>query len=763
MPSDPILMGEPINLILAADLSQSTAQPWLDAVWQFSLEPTKPLLIETNLGLQVKALRIFPAFLVNNRPIIAIEDLFARPIVEKWLPNYLSLRFYLQQGLAVKYELMVETPQDLLGRITFTNEKEQLNEFGVRIAGDLFPLESVPGFIPAKFKYQNFLRGHTGQLDIALWLGQPSTPVISPHSALFWSKALVPGESACFRWQCGFFEPSHRPIEKFNFGFPDNWDERLAEHTITISSSLLEVETGNPEIDLTIRASQYLAKQLSLPNQGLCETRTPSLNASSILSRGQDLNAQVSNLWQIIISALTIAPEKAQLMLQQAIIAIDGLLKDSTDVVFPLLSRLTWSVFQHTHDREFLNKALEPLYNMVARWFDAAHDQDQDGLPEWSNIGQTQFRSSFAFSLLQLDALPSHIANAENIALGTLLRAELKQLHRIASALEDASRAQEIIHFLARLELALTNWSVSQPELSWRDALTHQFPHQKLYFQAPHQSARKIQFTFEHPLRLNLILKPSPQTRRPASIILAGINENGQAIEELLTSDQFTWLPGFFYASSASVYTALNGVSVDGLEFAELLIYSASLPQHDFSALFNDLIDAESDAELPVLANWLAEADQTQFGLPEQLNSSDESGKSVNLFWHSLLIAELIRAEHKELAWLIFEKLLKAQMKILKTENALFGSFTSDQGKPIGSRNTVQSLIPLELLMEIAGVKIYSSHKVSLGGENGLTAPITFRFQGLEVRRDGKNGFVRMPDGSEFHHFGSVTRLFQID
>ena len=50
------------------------------------------------------------------------------------------------------------------------------------------------------------------------------------------------------------------------------------------------------------------------------------------------------------------------------------------------------------------------------------------------NIGQTQFRSSFAFSLLQLDALPSHIANAENIALGTLLRAELKQLHRIASA-----------------------------------------------------------------------------------------------------------------------------------------------------------------------------------------------------------------------------------------------------------------------------------------------------------------------------------------
>lgn len=763
MLADPILMGEPINLILAADLSQSTAQPWLDAVWQFTLEPIKPLLTETNLGLQVKTLKIFPVFFVENRPIAAVEDFFARPIVEEWLPNYLSLRFRPQQGLAVKYELMVETPQNLLGRITLTNEKEQLNEFGVRIAGDLLPLENVAGFIPAKFKYQNFLRGHIEQLDIALWLDQPSTPVISPLSALFWSKAFVPGESACFRWQCGFFEPSHHPIEKSKFDFPNSWDERIAEHTNALSSHLLEVEAGDPEVDLAIRASQYLARQLSMPDQSLCETRNPSLNISSISSQGQDLNAQVSHLWQSINFGLTIAPEKAQRLLQQAIITINSALKESSDVVFPLLSRLTWRVFQYTQDREFLRKVFEPLYNMVTRWFDAAHDQDHDGLPEWSSVGQTRFHSSFAFSLLQLDALPSHITNAENVALGVLLRVELKHLHRIANTLEDAPRAQEIIQFLAQQELALTNWGVNEPDLSWRDALTHQLSHEKLYFRAPYQSARKIKLNFEHPSRLNLILKPNSQTCRPASVRLTGRSENRKVIKESLTSDQFTWLPGFFYASSALAYTILNGVSVEGLESAEVLIYSAGLPQRDFSVLFNDLIDGEPDAEFAMLESWLAQADQTQFGLPEQLDSSDESGKSVNLFWHSLLIAELIRAGHKKMAWQIFEKLLKAQIKTLKTENALFESFTSDQGKPIGMRNTIQSLIPLELLMEIAGVKIYSPRKVSLGGENGLAAPITFRFQGLEVRRDGKNGFLRMPDGTEFHHFGSTTKLFQID
>ena len=72
-------------------------------------------------------------------------------------------------------------------------------------------------------------------------------------------------------------------------------------------------------------------------------------------------------------------------------------------------------------------------------------------------------------------------------------------------------------------------------------------------------------------------------------------------------------------------------------------------------------------------------------------------------------------------------------------------------------------LISIEQLLEIAGVKIYSAKKVSLGGENGFPKPITFRYRGLEVSRDGKNGLVRMPNGTEFHHFGSTTKTFQIE
>jgi hypothetical protein len=135
----------------------------------------------------------------------------------------------------------------------------------------------------------------------------------------------------------------------------------------------------------------------------------------------------------------------------------------------------------------------------------------------------------------------------------------------------------------------------------------------------------------------------------------------------------------------------------------------------------------------------------------------------VNLFWQSLLLEELIENGRKKTAFALLERLLCADVKILKAEHALFNSFSAADAKPTGTRNSVACLIPTEQLLAIAGVKIYHARKVSLGGENGFVHPVTFRFRGLEVTRDGKNGHVRMPDGTEFHHFGSITKTFQIE
>jgi hypothetical protein len=69
-------------------------------------------------------------------------------------------------------------------------------------------------------------------------------------------------------------------------------------------------------------------------------------------------------------------------------------------------------------------------------------------------------------------------------------------------------------------------------------------------------------------------------------------------------------------------------------------------------------------------------------------------------------------------------------------------------------------LLPLELLLDIAGIRVFNAEKVAILGENGLPWPITIRYQGLEINRDGKNSQITFADGSSFHHYGSSPKTF---
>jgi len=302
------------------------------------------------------------------------------------------------------------------------------------------------------------------------------------------------------------------------------------------------------------------------------------------------------------------------------------------------------------------------------------------------------------------------------------------------------------------------------PDLSWRDAITHDATNGQKLFQDPHQAARMINLTLNTATRLHLQLRPNTQTQRPTSIVILGRDQQDLPIECRILPSQILWLPGFFYAMTEQAFKTIGSVTVEGLDFAELTVYTAALPKDDFCALFADFVDPGTQLPTSRLSDWLDQYARTAFGLPEFLNTTTfpEAGQ-VNLFWHSLLLEELVDSGQNKTAYGLLKSLLSAQTKILNSEHALFSTFSAADAKPAGTRNSVGSLIPIEQLLEIAGVKILHARKVSIGGGNGFAQPITFRFRGLEVTRDGKNGRVRMPDGTEFHHFGSSTKTFQVD
>jgi len=98
---------------------------------------------------------------------------------------------------------------------------------------------------------------------------------------------------------------------------------------------------------------------------------------------------------------------------------------------------------------------------------------------------------------------------------------------------------------------------------------------------------------------------------------------------------------------------------------------------------------------------------------------------------------------------------------VLKIEHAHFEGWRSTDNQPAGARGAAAGLIPLQAFLELAGVRILTADKLQITGEYPFDWPLTLRYQGLEITREGKNSTITMPDGTVYHHFGSQLKTFQ--
>lgn len=762
MNHDPLLANDPVGFILAADVNTETKPSPVDAVWQISLSPQTPLHIETNLGLNVRSLKVFPVFKFNHQTINQISSYFTKPIIQENLPNYFSLVFHPLKNLLVRYELWAKTTTDLMGRVTLTNESAELVEFETQMLAELLPLNEACGFAHAKAENKTYLKGAFDSFRLEFWVDKYVNSILSPMPGLAFYKAFVPGETAYLYWQCAILEPTQTALKQMRQPFPENWEALIALQRSTVQSHLLEFETGNPDFDLTLRASQLLATQLKTGDDQFDSVRNPSLTLEG--KRGG--RTQVAEVWQMVLSTLPINPSYAAAILKDSILsnhqAASDKIKRGLAAPFPVLARLAWKVYQRSQNRSFLGEVFDHLVDLDLSWFSPFNDADQDGLPEWRSIVDTGFSSSFGFSLIYADQLPGDIRQTENFTLGLLLKKELSSLIQIANCIENTQAASLIQERLIKLNNALEHWRKENPENAWRDVITHNSDESLVLFQAPHQSAHLLNLQLDTPLRVHLQIRPSEQTHKPTSIMIQGKMEGGETAECLIQSPQIQWLPGYFYAVSDRAFEVIESIHVEGLEFAELTVFTPQLPTNDFTSLFLDFFNSV-DEQPHLVEDWQKLTLFTAYGLPERLSDTNEpESKQVNSFWLSLFIEELIESGQETLAGILLQSTLKAKTMILKNEHALFSTHQSANAKPAGTRNSVDSLVPIEQLLAVAGITLYHATKVSIGGKIGFSQPITIRYRGLEVKRDGKNASIRMPDGTEFHHFGSLTKTYRI-
>lgn len=764
----PFFSDDPVGLTLTADRQFGVGSGEADIVWQLRFRQDAPLGIHSTLGLQAQDFQIFPQFLLNKARRSAVSEFLSPPRLDLIFSNFARFTLAPFEDVEAVADFWIKSGQLLLGRIRLSNRGDQNQELGASLSAGLVSLRGSSDLKHIRQGYQTFLKGTSGSLSVFLGMEGMSKTIISPNLGLEQNKTLTPDQSFEIHWQAEIRAKDEAETDKHNLLFPVNWDGEIARLEVANQARIIQVITPHAAWDACFYSNQNQAFQSLREDQSgklrlekyrnLHSAIKPTATASP-----ENKPFHTLELWQLLMSLL---PSQtgiaAEILANYLAESLDHRGKNHLFAPpFPCLALSAWKIHQLYQQTDYLQAIFPALLDLTMSWFEPAHDRDQDGMPEWQSLEHCGLETLESFRLADESGHPTRIRFTESAGLGCLLVSELEIMLKFAEILGDETAKTQLQAHLARLTAWFETHQTALGQTSTLDYQTHQPLQTQVLFAGPLAEFGSQPCFLAKASRLNLRFKPQLMLRKPAPFTIVGENQEGLPIRESVSGSDLIWLPGSFFVTTREVYRRLDRLEGLNLEDTNLQIYSAGIEHEDLSALFQEpLIESEpvevASAPASSLPDWLA---ATHFGLPEVLRQ-DLTAQSVNPGWNCLLISRLIEKDERDLAFDLLIQLVTAQIGLYKYDHANSDRWNAQTGRAQGYKNAIGGLLPISLLLELAGITIFHENKVRLHGSNPFPWQIKFLYRGLEITRDGKNAQIRFPNGEVEHHFGSSMKTF---
>jgi len=777
--------GDPLALSLAADFRLCTPDYVNDQIWELETGGGDPpaLALHTTYGLRARLMRLFPRFTLGTQAVTDPARFHQPPRLCRFYPNFLMLDFAPFPGLDGIAEYWAPDSHTTAGRFTVTNHTTGPLTLLLELCGQLAPLDRDGQNLAAvNLQSVNVLAGRASDLAPVIFLTGGPQPGPGPYPSLALNLTLDPASSRCLSWaQAALASPSDS-LNLARRTAARLWEAELARIERINSAQTVDIHTGDLDWDAALALSQKAAFSLCLgPSQNLP-------NPSFVLARQPDHGysprgdgTDYSPLWNgqpplesvYLADLLPGAPGLATGLLRNflAVQAADG----SVDwkpglagqrgrwLAAPLLASLAWQTYLRTLDTDFLREIQPRLQAFIQCWFDASHDRDQDGFPEWDHPLQTSLEDNPAFTVWQTGGQGAAISTSESPALSAMLCRETLSLAHIAGVLGQLQEQERLESSSAQLRL-LTEacWDDSAVLYHNRDRTTHRSPAGKNLGKQPAVGELALYPSFPAPMRLLVRIKLIGEFTRRPEITLHGQEHTTPCLEFLERMD-FQWGPGLAVATSRQVYTRLEQVEISGLgPRDQVSVHSMDFSSEDIS-LFLPLW-----AGIPALPRLQALTSRTlfaadrfwkPFGLPTCPSgasktrptsadlSMDSTCQAVHLPWNALIGQGLLAYGMQTEAARLTARLMSAVIQNLKKQHAFFQAYHAETGVGIGERNPIQGLAPLGLFLETLGVIIHSPTHLTLTGKNPFPWPVTVKYRGLTVTRQAEQTVVVFPDG----------------
>lgn len=785
---------DPLSLRIAADARLAEVDYFDDQIWELCMQAEHPasLSLETSYGLRARSMRIFPGFVRQDRYVVDPGEFAAPPLLRGFFPNYLKIEFSPFADLRVLAEYWVPSSHAVVGRFTLQNLGPQTARMRLRLHALLHPEDEPQSMREVNVEGAIILAGATGGLEPVLFMAGGAVADSAAYPGLALDQMLLPGFPRTVHW-------AHAAVGEMGASFKlardqaaRHWDEEVA-HIELVNASQIEIHTGDGDWDAAFAFSQkvalgnFISPTYHLPHASIVDVRAPG-DGFSARGDGRDYGSawdgqSAQQVYLVLSQILNAAPElgKGLILNFLAVQSPDGHIdwrpglggQRNKALCIPLLATMAWRIFQQTGDKEFLRQALPGLMAFHEIWFSPRHDRDGDGHPEWDHTLQAGFDEWPSFVRWREWGGALDIRWAETPDLSALLHRESRSLINMALALGREEPLPALRERMARLHQSIEkSWDEQGGRYRHLDRELHLSPPGMLLGSGSGEFDLRLDQTFDPPGRVLVRIRGPEAQAKEGAVYLHGRGRRGRHRVEPLGASQFQWFWDMGSATSEKIYAEIERVEARGLgRGLETEIWIADYCRSDVTnlmPLWTGLPDPRGAGAMT--AATLADPEQfwRPFGIPEcsardpaydQALADECCG--VSLFWNTLIGEALVEYGCQEQAAELVERLMAGIVAALKDQKGFRQMYSPDQRTAFGPRDHVAGLAPTHLFIETLGLELLSPRKVVVRGRNPFPWPVTVRWKGLEVRRDGERAVIRFPDGQQEIVDGEAPRLVE--
>ena len=772
----------PLSLRIAADARVCIPDYVDDQIWELSLGGGEPasMALQTTYGLRAIAMRIFPGFSIGGSVLCDPEQFYSQTKVEQFFPNYLKVSFSPFQDLLVHGGYWALNSQTLVGRFNLHNLSGSPMNLQIRLFSVLVPGEGGERMQAWEHMGATCLAGCTDHLTPVVFIMGGAEVEHTVYPALVLNRPLQPGEMKSVLWAHAGLKERITSFEGARAAVTRQWEAEIA-HLELLNSSMLDIETGDEELDAAFRFSQKVAlgsivgPTRALPNPSFIFSRIPDRGYSR-LGDGSDQHWQwdgqtAIHAYVLLQQILDVAPEIAKGIIRNfsSVQKPDGMIdwkpglggQRNGALANPLLASMAWKVFEHTQDRQFLEDVFVPLLEFYEVWFTPEHDRDEDGFPEWDHTLQMGFDDCPTFVLWHSWGQGLDITKAETPDLASYLYRESLSLIRMAKELQ---MDEHIPGLTARADLIRRSveetWSDERALYRFRDRDTHNVNKGEVLGSGQGEFVIRVDRTFDEPVRLVFRAVGQEGQKRTAKAFIHGRGSRGRHRVEQIRGKDFQWFSNTGTVTSDTTYMEIERIEVRGLDKeCKTVVSIANYCREDVSLLLPLWagIPEPERAEKLIRKSLLNPA---RFWRPFGISSSpadDPAYEEINkqgsggiyMLWNIMLGEALLEYGYRKEAAGLIQNLLQAVMHTLRKDKAFRESYHPDRPEAVGERDHISGLAPTGLFLECLGIKIIRPDKFIIRGDNPFPWPVSVRWKGFEFHCFEKYKEVIFPSGEQ--------------